>query len=256
MRCAIVGHVEWVEFVRVDEVPAPGQIAHSTDAWAEPAGGGGVMAVQTARLAGACDFYTALGDDELGHRSVERLTSLGVAVHAQWGGSTRRALTHVDRNGERTITTIGPKLKPSGPLPLEGADSVFFVCGETDTLRSARAARFLAATTRELPTLLEAGVPLDLLVGSGNDPGEVYPGGLDVGVLVVTDGGRGGTANGSHYAAAPLDGPIADTYGAGDTFGATLCFALGRGDDLDDALALAARNSASVLRCRGPYDPA
>ena len=74
--------------------------------------------------------------------------------------------------------------------------------------------------------------------------------------LVETEGARGGTANGRHYRAAPLAGPIVDTYGAGDTFGATLCFALGRGDQLDDALALAARKSAAVLRCRGPYEPA
>ena len=69
----------------------------------------------------------------------------------------------------------------------------------------------------------------------------------------MTDGARGGTANGRHFDAAPLPGPIADTYGAGDTFGCTLCFALGRGDDLDDALALAARESAEVLTLRGPY---
>ena len=58
-----------------------------------------------------------------------------------------------------------------------------------------------------------------------------------------------------HFDAAPLPGPIADTYGAGDTFGCTLWFALGRGDDLDDALALAARESAEVLTLRGPYRP-
>jgi len=248
-----VGHVEWTEFVLVDEVPAPGHIAHSIDSWAEPAGGGAVMAVQTARLAGGCDFFTGLGDDELGHRSLERLTALGVTVHAEWFEATRRALTHVDRDGERTITTIGPKLRPHGPLPLDGLDSVFFVAGEPEAVRSARGARFLAATAREVPTLLEAGVRLDLLVGSGNDPGEVYEGGLDVGVLVKTDGARGGAANGRRYEATPLTGPIADTYGAGDTFGATLCFALARGDDLGDALALAARESAAVLGLRGPY---
>ena len=71
----------------------------------------------------------------------------------------------------------------------------------------------------------------------------------------MTDGARGGTANGRHFDAAPLPGPIADTYGAGDTFGCTLCFALGRGDDLDDALALAARESAEVLHAPRPVPP-
>jgi ribokinase len=254
VRCAIVGHVEWVEFVLVDEVPAPGHIAHSIDSWSVPAGGGGVMAVQMARLNGSCDFFTGLGDDELGRRAVEQLTALGVTMHVEWFPTmTRRAFTHVDRNGERTITTIGAKLRPRGPLPLEGVDTVFFVAGEVDALRSARAARFLAATTREMPTLEAAAVHLDLLVGSGNDPGEAYEGGLDAGIVVETDGARGGVANGRRYEAAPLEGAIVDTYGAGDTFGCTLCYALGRGDDLDAALAFAARESAEVLKLRGPY---
>jgi ribokinase len=214
------------------------------------------MAVQMARLNGSCDFFTGLGDDALGRRAVEELTARSVTVHTQWfDTATRRALTHVDRHGERTITTIGPKLLPHGRLPLEGVDTLFFVAGDAEALRSARAARFLAATTREVPTLREAAVHLDLLVGSGNDPGERYDGGLDAAMVVMTDGPRGGVANGRHFDAAPLTGPIADTYGAGDTFGCTLSFALGRGDALDDALALAARESAEVLTLRGPYRP-
>jgi ribokinase len=254
VRCAVVGHVEWVEFVLVDEVPSPGHIAHSTDSWSVPAGGGGVMAVQMARLNGSCDFYTGLGDDELGHRAVEEFAARGVTVHVDWHElPTRRAITHVDRHGERTITTIGAKLLPRGPLPLEGTDTAFFVAGDVEALRSARAARFLGATTREVPTLEAGGVHLDLLVGSGNDPGERYDGGLDADLVVKTYGAQGSVANGRRYEAAPVPGPIADTYGAGDTFGCTLCFALGRGDSLDDAVALASREAAEVLTLRGPY---
>src|SRR4051794_36177588 len=146
LKVAVVGHVEWVEFVEVDQVPAPGQIAHGSESWAEPAGGGAVAAVQMLKLAGACDFFTALGDDDLGRRSFERLEELGLAVHAQWFGRTRRALTHVDRNRERTITTVGPKLRPAGPLPLTGYDGIFFVAGDVAALHSAREARFLSAT--------------------------------------------------------------------------------------------------------------
>jgi ribokinase len=241
--------------VLVDAVPAPGHIAHGREAWAGPAGGGSVAAAQIARLAGACDFFTALGEDHYGRVSVERLTELGVTVHTQWFGSSRRAFTHVDRHGERTITTVGPKLRPRGALPLEGYDCVFFVAGEPEALRSARAARFLAATPREVPTLSEGGVRLDLLVGSNTDPGERYVGGLDVGLVVRTEGARGGWAGDRRYDAAPLPAPVVDTYGAGDTFGSTLCFALARGDALDDALALAAREAAAVVGVRGPYRP-
>ena len=47
---------------------------------------------------------------------------------------------------------------------------------------------------------------------------------------------------------------IADTYGAGDSFAAALCFALARGDELEDAVALAARAGASVVTGTGPYE--
>jgi ribokinase len=253
VRCAVIGHVEWTESVLVDDVPGPGQIAHGTADWAEPAGGGAVIAAQLSNLAGTCDFFTVLGDDELGHRSLERLAGLGIDVRAEWFGTTRRAFVQVDARGERTITTVGPKLRPRSVPPLDGYDAVFFGAGEPDVLRSARAARFVAATPRELPTLLAAGVRLDLLVGSGTDPGEGYDGGLDVGLVVQTEGALGGVAAGRRFEPAPLPGPIADTYGAGDSFGAALCFALARGDDLDAALELATRAGAAVITGKGPY---
>jgi ribokinase len=245
--------VEWTESVLVDHVPGPGQIAHADADWAEPAGGGSVVAAQLAKLAGTCDFFTALGDDELGRRSLERLVSLGIVVHAEWFGSTRRAFVQVDAHGERTITTVGPKLRPRTLPPMDGYDAVFFVAGEPDALRAARAARFLAATPRELSWLLEGGVRLDLLVGSGTDPGERYEGGLDVSIVVLTEGGHGGVADGRRFEPAPVPGPVADTYGAGDSFGAALCFALACGDDLDAALALATRAGAAVITGKGPF---
>ena len=94
---------------------------------------------------------------------------------------------------------------------------------------------------------------LDLLTGSATDPGERYEGGLDAGLVVGTEGARGGLAAGGRYEAAPPPGPIVDTYGAGDSFGAALCFALARGDDLQAALALAARAGAAVITGRGPF---
>jgi len=253
VRCAVVGHVEWVESVLVDRVPAAGQIAHADEDWSEPAGGGAVAAAQIVKLAGACEFFTALGDDDLGRRSVERFAELGITVHAEWFGATRRAFVQVDGHGERTITTVGPKLRPRSLPTMDGYDAVFFVAGEPETLRQARAAKFLSATPREFETLSEGGVHLDLLVGSNTDPGERYDGGLDTGIVVLTEGQKGGVADGRRFEAAALTAPIADTYGAGDSFSATLTYALGRGDALDDALALAARAGAAVITGKGPY---
>jgi ribokinase len=253
MRCAVVGHVEWCDFALVPRVPPPGEIVQGDPVLSIPAGGGAVVARQIARLNGRCEFFTALGEDELGHRAVRELAELGLDVHAQHFASTRRGWVHVDAHGERTITVIGPKLLPHGPLPLEGYDLVFFVAGDTEALKSARSARFLAGATRELTQLRETGVPLDLLVGSARDPGERYDGSVPAGVVAMTEGGVGGTANGERWPAAPVPGPVVDAYGCGDSFGAALAFGLARGDALQDALALASRAGASVLTGRGPY---
>jgi ribokinase len=255
VRCAVVGHVEWVEFARVPSWPEAGAIVHATDVWSEPAGGGAVVARQLALLAGRCELFTAFGPDEAGRSATRRLAELGIDTHVQFpkGATTRRAWTHIDGDGERTITVLGEKLLPHGSLPLDGYDLVFFVSGDAEALRSARRARFVAATLREQPLLHEAGVPIDLLAGSANDPREHYDGSLDARLVVLTDGPNGGTANGEGFEAVEPPGPIVDTYGAGDSFGAALAFALVRGDALPDALKLAARAGAAVLTGRGPY---
>jgi ribokinase len=264
MRVAVVGHVEWVEFARVDAVPRPGEIAHAQETWEEPAGGGAVAAVQLARLAGSCLFFTALGADERGRRSRAELGRLGVDVRAIPDAEpTRRAFTYIDDTGERTITVLGDKLRPRGGdsrLPwreLAGLDAAYFVSGDAEALHHARLARVLVATARELPTLREAGVELDALVGSGEDEGELYrPGELDPPprVVVTTAGPLGGWVQpGGPFRPAPLPGTVEDAYGCGDCFAAGLTFALGRGDAVEDAVALAARCGAAVMTGRGPY---
>src|SRR4051794_1450900 len=90
VRAAVVGHVEWIEFARVERVPVAGEIVHAEEAWEEPGGGGAVAAVQLAKLVGEADFFTALGDDEVGHRAHAALADLGVRVHAAWRPEPQR----------------------------------------------------------------------------------------------------------------------------------------------------------------------
>jgi ribokinase len=267
VRVGVVGHVEWCDFVRVERLPRPGEIAHAREAWAEPAGGGAVAAVQLRKLAGGATFLSALGDDDVGARARDGLQRLGVEVHAAVREEPqRRAVVFLEGDGERTITLLSRKLVPTGadPLPwgaLAGADGVYFTGGDAEALRRARAARLLVATARELPTLVEAAVPVDALVRSGSDAGERYePGDLDPPPrLVVATGGRHGgvyTIEGGperRFSAADLPGRIVDTYGAGDSFAAGITFALARGDDVEPALAFAARCGAAALTGRGPY---
>src|SRR5204862_6121520 len=174
-----VGHVEWVEFARVEHVPKPGEIVHASETWEEAAGGGAVAAVQLARLGAETTLFTVLGNDQLGRRSRRQLTELGVKLRAVVAPEPqRRAFTFIHAEGERTITVLGDKLRPSGRdgrLPWEELaqmDAVYFVSGDDASLRAARRAPLLVATARELETLREADVQLDALVGSGEDPGE------------------------------------------------------------------------------------
>jgi len=264
MQLAVVGHVEWVEFARVDHAPESGEIVHALETWEEPAGGGAVAAVQLANLAGSCLLFTALAGDELGRRSREELEARGVTVHAgQAQGAQRRALTHVDEDGERTITVLGDKLRPSGEdgsLPWEQlarCAAVYFVSGDVAALRAARRSPMLVATARELATLRRAGVQVDVLVGSGEDAGERFePGGLDPApqIAVTTAGGLGGWIRpGGPFRAAPLPGPVSDAYGCGDCFAAGLTYGLALGKPVDEAVAFGARCGAAVLTGRGAY---
>ena len=139
MRAAVVGHVEWIDFVRVEAVPAPGEIVHASEAWSEAAGGGAVAAVQLANLGCETHFFTALGDDELGHRSQRELTARGLQLHNAWSREPqRRGVTFIDDVGERTITVIGEKLRPHGDdasLPweeLHRCDCVYFTGGDVE----------------------------------------------------------------------------------------------------------------------------
>jgi ribokinase len=265
VQLAVVGHVEWVEFARVDHVPAPGEIVQALETWEEPAGGGAVAAVQLANLGGSCLLFTSLADDELGRRSREELEALGVTVHAEHApGAQRRALTHVDEDGERTITLLGEKLRPSGEdgsLPWEElarTDGVYFTGGDVAALQAARRARVLVATARELPTLQRAGVEVDVLVGSGEDPAERFePGELDPEprIVVTTAGSLGGWIRpGGPFRAAPIPGPVSDAYGCGDCFAAGLTYGLALGQPVDEAVVLASRCGAAVLTGRGAYE--
>jgi ribokinase len=265
MRVAVLGHVEWVEFLRVDRAVHPGAILHAASGWAEPAGGGGVAAVELARLAGSCALHTALG--------VDRADSIGELLAAR-GVTTvgptrpephRRAVTLLDPSAERTIVVIGAAQHALGHElaadAFEGVDAVYVCKADAAGVRAARSARVLVATARMLPVLREAGVRLDALVHSSRDEGERYADGdlpVRPSLVASTEGERGGawrTASGSgRWAAAPVQAHR-DSYGAGDRFAAGLTFALARGMSVDDALAAAASSGAFALGTDGGIGP-
>ena len=175
MNLAVVGHVEWVEYARVDHTPGPGEIVHALETW-----------------------------EELGR-----------------------------------------------------CDAVYFVSGDIAALRAARRSPVLVATARELATLRRAAVPVDVLVGSGEDAAERFESGeLDPApqIVVTTAGALGGWIRpGGPFRAAPLPGPVSDAYGCGDCFAAGLAYGLALGKPVDEAVALGAQCGAAVLTGRGAY---
>jgi ribokinase len=268
MRTAVVGHVEWIEFLRVERVPVAGEIVHASERWEEAAGGGAAAAEQLQKLSGDGAFFTAVGSDEVGERAVRDLARGGLRVEASSRpGPTRRGVTHIDATGERTITVVGERLSPHGadPLPwadLAQVDALYFTAGDLAALQAARKARVLVATTRVFGLLVGSGVQLDALVGSSEDSTETCdPGLLDPPprLVVWTRGKDGGTfiARGEEprrFPAAPVPAPVVDRYGAGDAFAGALAFGLARDEGAEPALGLAARCGAAVLTGRGPYE--
>ena len=263
VRVAVIGHVEWVTHCR-GPVPQVGQIAHLADAFDEPAGGGGVTAVEVARLGPECRFFTALSTDGFGEVSAEVFAERGVRVLAAVRDEPQpRALAVVDPSGERTILVTGGRLAPTmdDPLPwreLSRCDAVFFSGEDPRTIVAGRAARHLVVAARRLASLVESGVRADVLVASGTDEAER----VDVDALpvkpravVITEGSRGGRilvgGEERRFEPAPVPGPVVDAYGAGDSFAAGLTVGLARGLPLDEAAALAARCGAAALTGRG-----
>lgn len=268
-RVAVVGHVEWVQFVRLDRVPLAGEIAHGREPFEEPCGGGAVAAVQLARLAGGAIFVTAVGDDEIGRKAVARLGDLGVDVRAATlDAPTRRAVTFLDDHGERTITTLGARIEPMGAVhsqqfaALKDMDAVYVTAGDEAAMRATRSASRVVVANPRARHGLGHGIPLDALIYSASDRVELDAAAdapSEAELVAVTEGGRGGSwrlADGESGRWDTVEPPGArvDVFGCGDSFAAGVTYGLGAGMSRADALELGARCGAMCMTGRGPYE--
>ena len=258
-RIAVVGHVEWVDFISLRELPGEGQIAHAPGASTRAAGGGGVAAAVLADQGAEVDFFCALGRDADGEAAASQLRERGVDLHVAWRERpTRRAVTLLTGRGERTIVTIGERLEPDADdeLPwdrLGGADGAYFTAGDVGALRHARQARVLVASPRGRAALSEGSAQLDALVFSASDEDErrwaerLEP---RTALLVATQGADGGRWWGDsegRWAAAKPPGPPRDSYGCGDSFAAGFTLALAQGASVHDAADYGAELGAICL---------
>lgn len=263
-RAAVVGHIEWVDFVPVSRLPRPGEVIHAGAAFARAAGGGGVVAGVLAELGGEVDFYTALGDDRYGRAAAEQLTARGVRMHVAWRPeATRRAVTLLEDGGERTIVTIGRRLDPLGSDDLDwdrlaDADGVYVTAGDPSALERARQARVVVASPRARTSLSQADGPiLDAIVFSAHDRDEqawAERFAHRARLLVSTEGPAGGRwwgmSEGRWEAVGP-PGEARDSYGCGDSFAAGFTYGLAGGLSVEEAAALGARCGAVALARAG-----
>ena len=258
-RVAVVGHVEWVEFVRMRAYPARGAVTHAVDAFIHAGGGAVVAAAVLAELGAEVDFFCALGRDTEGQAAVAELEARGVRMHVAWRDQpTRRAVTLLEPGGERTIITLGDRLEPRGSDELEwerlrDAGGVYFTAGDAGALTRAHASPFVVASPRARSVLEAEGAWLYALVFSEGDEDEsawANQIASHARLLVATEGDRGGRWWGEsegRWDAAPLPGPPHDAYGCGDSFAAAFTLGLGRGGSIADAAKLGAEAGALAL---------
>lgn len=258
-RIAVVGHVEWVQFLRVDHLPIRGEIQSAHRESAHAGGGAVVAAAALADMGAQVDFYGAVGSDALGDAAVEELAGRGITVQmARRAGPSREVITLLDRVGDRTILPIGERLQPSGADELDwgrlaDAAAVYVTAGDAGALQHARAARVLVATPRLRERLERPDVYIDALVYSVTDENEtrwaerLRP---NTRLMVATEGAKGGhwwgESEGS-WSAVPPPGPVRDSYGCGDAFAAGFTYGLGAGRTVADAAEIGARWGAKML---------
>ena len=266
LKLAVIGHIEWVTFLKVDQLPIAGEISHAKDCFEEAAGGAAVAAVQMARLINEpVDLITSLGKDNNGEKCYERLIKLGLNLKVAWREKpTRKGISLISKDGERAITVIGERLQPiaSDDLPwsdMKNYDGIFITATDKEGIRLASKARFVAATPRTgQATLKNSKAKINALIGSGLDPGEeinyeeLVP---KPDIYIATEGKLGGTVYPKEYkykAIKPSSQEI-DTYGCGDCFAGAVTTALAAKLNLDQAIKIGAYCGAECSTHYGPY---
>ncbi len=259
-RIAVVGHIEWVDFVPVQRFPVSGEVVHASGAFARAAGGGGVVAGVLAQAGAEVDFFCALGRDLVGEAAADQLATAGVRMHVAWREQpTRRAVTLLEPAGERTIITLGERLEPRGSDALDwdrlaGADGAYFTAGDGGALQRARAAGVVVASPRARSALgARDGPMIDALIFSARDLDERAWAERVAGrsrLLLATDGANGGRWTGEsegRWEAAEVPGEPRDAYGCGDAFAAGFTFGLAGGASVSAAATIGAGWGAQWL---------
>ena len=238
LKFAVIGHIEWINFLKVDLLPEPGIITHAKTSLELPAGGGALIAKTLYELSNnEIHFFTSLGKDYYGEKSFDFFKKIGINLHVAWRSEpTRKGFSLIDKKGERSITIIGKRLAPSFNDDLDweilrDMDGIFITAGDNNLFKKAREANILCTTPRVgIDLINQSKVNLDALIGSNLDPDESF---LlsDLNekhkYVIKTEGEKGGIyIPGGRFNAINNNYPKIDSYGCGDSFAAGILYGL------------------------------
>ena len=265
IKFSVIGHIEWINFIKVDQLPKPGLISHSKKSLECPAGGGTVIAKRLRELTNSeVHFFTALGDDFYGNQSLDILEKMGIKLHVAWRDKpTRKGFSIIDSKGERAITIIGDRIAPTIKDNLDWSilndmDGIFITAADKEIFRKSRVAKTLCTTPRVgLNIINESGIFLDGLIGSNLDPGEFFSLNqlrLKPRVVIKTEGENGGIVfPGGRYKAIENKKNKVDSYGCGDSFAAGILYGLSSNWGIEQSLNLAKIMGRNCSEHYGPY---
>ncbi len=265
LNLAVIGHIEWINFLMVDKLPKPGVISHSKKSIEFPAGGGSVIAKILSDLTiNEVHFFTSLGNDYYGKQCFNILSNMGIKLHVAWRDKpTRRGFSLTDNSGERAITVVGERLAPTCRDNFDWnifkkMDGIFITAADSGIFKKARVAKIVCTTPRVgLNTINKSNIFIDGLIGSNLDPGEAFSLSqlsLKPRYTIKTEGEKGGILfPGGRYKALENINPKVDSYGCGDSFAAGILYGLASKWSIDKSLDLAKILGRDSSEFFGPY---
>jgi len=265
LKFAVIGHIEWINFLKVDLLPEPGIITHAKTSLELPAGGGALIAKTLYELSNnEIHFFTSLGKDYYGEKSCEFFEKIGINLHVAWRSeSTRKGFSLIDNNGERSITIIGKRLSPSYNDDLDWnilceMDGIFITAGDNILFKKAREANILCTTPRVgIDLINQSNVNLDAIIGSNLDPDESFllsDLNKKPRYTIKTEGEKGGYyIPGGRFNAITNNNQKIDSYGCGDSFAAGILYGLAENWPIEKALKLGTVLGRNCIEHFGPY---
>ena len=265
LKFAVIGHIEWINFLKVDLLPEPGIITHAKTSLELPAGGGALIAKTLYELSNnEIHFFTSLGKDYYGEKSFDFFKKIGINLHVAWRSEpTRKGFSLIDKKGERSITIIGKRLAPSFNDDLDweilrDMDGIFITAGDNNLFKKAREANVLCTTPRVgIDLINQSKVILDAIIGSNLDPDESF---LlsDLNekhrYVIKTEGEKGGICiPGGGFNAINNKSQKIDSYGCGDSFAAGILYGLTESWPIEKALKLGTVLGRNCIEHFGPY---